>query len=357
MNTASALRERAKQKLASTTAGASTSAATGGGGGPMMASSQRASAGGAAPHQQQQPFETSDGAMRLNRLLLDKAASTNNNNTLSSSSPLKSGRSRSKSPGVPPALSSQRHHPQLLRAATTNSTPGVSLSNTTNNSSSSSANKKNVVVDYVPPSTIQLPDPTDAHAVGLMTCYISSKLRIDIRSIGGSYVASDGKVEARTGYVILRDGWADDNSKMMSSSPPLLPPSTQNTSINRVTNECLFSMCVSQFDLSVGVSGGPSGGKKRHIPIAKKGRNKLRYVVLVRSTNRPLLKPKLLFGTGGSSSGSGGSSGANLLQSLPLSAVGGIATATTDTNKNDKAFRVAKGWYKKKEMLLYMNKQ
>ena len=323
-----------------------------------MASSQRASAGGAAPHQQQQPFETSDGAMRLNRLLLDKAASTNNNNTLSSSSPLKSGRSRSKSPGVPPALSSQRHHPQLLRAATTNSTPAVSLSNThTNNSSSSSANKKNVVVDYVPPSTIQLPDPTDAHAVGLMTCYISSKLRIDIRSIGGSYVASDGKVEARTGYVILRDGWADDNSKMMSSSPPLLPPSTQNTSINRVTNECLFSMCVSQFDLSVGVSGGPSGGKKRHIPIAKKGRNKLRYVVLVRSTNRPLLKPKLLFGTGGSSSGSGGSSGANLLQSLPLSAVGGIATATTDTNKNDKAFRVAKGWYKKKEMLLYMNKQ
>jgi hypothetical protein len=74
-------------------------------------------------------------------------------------------------------------------------------------------------------------------------------------------------------------------------------------------------MCVSQFDLSVGVSGGPSGGKKRHIPIAKKGRNKLRYVVLVRSTNRPLLKPKLLFGTGGSSSSSGGSSGANLLQS------------------------------------------
>ena len=319
-----------------------------------MASSQRASTGGVAPQQQQQqPFETSDGAMRLNRLLLDKAASTNNNNTLSSSSPLKSGRSRSKSPGPAPAMSSQHHHPQLLRTTTTNSTPGVSLSNTTNNTNTNSANKKNVIVDYVPPSTIQLPDPTDAHAVGLMTCYISSKLRIDIRSIGGSYVASDGKVEARTGYVILRDGWADDNNKIMSSPP--LP--AQNTTINRVTNECLFSMCVSQFDLSVGVSGGPSGGKKRHIPIAKKGRNKLRYVVLVRSTNRPLLKPKLLFGTGGSSSSSGGSSGANLLQSLPLSAVGGIATATTDTNKNDKAFRVAKGWYKKKEMLLYMNKQ
>jgi hypothetical protein len=49
-------------------------------------------------------------------------------------------------------------------------------------------------------------------------------------------------------------------------------------------------MCVSQFDLSVGLSGGPSGGKKRHIPIAKT-RNKLRYIVILRSTNRPLLRP------------------------------------------------------------------
>ena len=180
-----------------------------------------------------------------------------------------------------------------------------------------------------------------------MTCYISSKLRIDTRSIGGSYCTSDGKVEARTGYVILRDGWAENNKMLLPSS---LPPSSQNT-INRLTNECLFSMCVSQFDLSVGVSGGLSGGKKRHIPIAKKGRNKLRYVVLVRSTNRPLLKPKLLFGTGGGSSGGGGSGGAGLLRSSALSAIGGIATATTDTNKDDKAFGVAKGWYKKKEML------
>lgn len=36
---------------------------------------------------------------------------------------------------------------------------------------------------------------------------------------------------------------------------------------------------------------GNKGGKKRHIPIAK-SRNKLRYIVLVRSTNRPLLRPR-----------------------------------------------------------------
>eukprot|EP00584_Thalassiosira_punctigera_P013186 CAMPEP_0172564036 /NCGR_PEP_ID=MMETSP1067-20121228/102806_1 /TAXON_ID=265564 ORGANISM="Thalassiosira punctigera, Strain Tpunct2005C2" /NCGR_SAMPLE_ID=MMETSP1067 /ASSEMBLY_ACC=CAM_ASM_000444 /LENGTH=73 /DNA_ID=CAMNT_0013354611 /DNA_START=45 /DNA_END=262 /DNA_ORIENTATION=+ len=69
-----------------------------------------------------------------------------------------------------------------------------------------------------------------------------------------------------------------------------MPPSRP---MNRLTNECLFSMCVSQFDLSVGLSGGPSGGKKRHIPIAK-SRNKLRYVVIVRSTNRPLLRPRAM---------------------------------------------------------------
>ena len=293
MNTASALRERAKQKLASTT-GASSAA----GGGPAT-SSQRASAGGAS-----QPFETSDGAMRLNRLLLD-APST----APSSRSPLRGGRGRSESPG-PPSISSQRRH-RLLDSA-----PAVSSSSA--NATSGGGGKKNMSLDYVPPSTIQLPDPTDADAVGLMTCYISGKLRIDKRSIGGSYCASDGKVEARTGYVTLRDGWEDDTT--MTSPRPTrthsttnanaiprssaMPPPPSTASVDRVTNECLFSMCVSQFDLSVGTTGGPSGGKRRRVPIAKKGRNKLRYVALVRSTNRPLLRPpRALFGTGGGSNG------------------------------------------------------
>ena len=48
------------------------------------------------------------------------------------------------------------------------------------------------------------------------------------------------------------------------------------------------SPCQSSYTL--GLSGN-KGGKKRHIPIAK-SRNKLRYIVLVRSTNRPLLRPR-----------------------------------------------------------------
>lgn len=148
-------------------------------------------------------------------------------------------------------------------------------------------------LDYIPPSTVQLADPTDEAAVGEMTCRISSKQRVDSRSIGGRFVAADGKVEARTGNVILKEGWEEhiegsveeQDSKDNNTSIAAMRP------INRLTNECLFSMCVSQFDLSVGLSGGPSGGKKRHIPIAK-SRNKLRYVVILRSTNRPLLRPK-----------------------------------------------------------------
>ena len=47
------------------------------------------------------------------------------------------------------------------------------------------------------------------------------------------------------------------------------------------------------------------GGEEASYPIAKKGRNKLRYVVLLRSTNRPLLKkpPRALFGTAGGNGG------------------------------------------------------
>ena len=63
--------------------------------------------------------------------------------------------------------------------------------------------------------------------------------------------------------------------------------------MNHLTNECLFSMWGSEFDLSVGLSGGPSGGKKTHTPIAKLC-NKMRYVVVVHLTNQPLLRTRVL---------------------------------------------------------------
>ena len=199
-----------------------------------------------------QPFESSEGAMRLDRIL-DQTQSK-------------------KEPAYSSLLNVVSPKPAVPTEPSNDSMPAKQE------------------LDYIPPSTVQLADPTDEAAVGEMTCRISSKQRVDSRSIGGRFVAADGKVEARTGNVILKEGWEEhiegvqdqkDNTTSIASMRP----------INRLTNECLFSMCVSQFDLSVGLSGGPSGGKKRHIPIAK-SRNKLRYVVILRSTNRPLLRPK-----------------------------------------------------------------
>ena len=247
--------------------------------------------------QSNQPFETSDGAMRLNRILDQKnATSAGVTSVLRNRNPNTSAIGGPTSPGT-----------GIERTASTDmggmaslsqpASPGGGLLN--NNASTNNATPKNP--DYVPPSTIQLADPTDEHAVGEMTCRISSKQRVDSRSIGGVIVAGDGKVEARTGNILLKEGWeeitgdnnnaaagaAEGGKKQALKAALTIIPSRP---MNRLTNECLFCMCVSQFDLSVGLSGGPSGGKKRHIPIAKT-RNKLRYIVILRSTNRPLVRP------------------------------------------------------------------
>eukprot|EP00581_Thalassiosira_minuscula_P018583 CAMPEP_0183733428 /NCGR_PEP_ID=MMETSP0737-20130205/41141_1 /TAXON_ID=385413 /ORGANISM="Thalassiosira miniscula, Strain CCMP1093" /LENGTH=527 /DNA_ID=CAMNT_0025966679 /DNA_START=74 /DNA_END=1654 /DNA_ORIENTATION=- len=247
-----------------------------------------------------QPFETSEGAMRLNRIL----DSSSHLQSDGASKPVLEKRGSFTSADVRKGVGSSHHHPA-------SSSPGTSSKALAANSGAASgaaavaAARTKKQTDYIPPSTIQLADPTDEGAVGEMTCRISSKMRVDARSIGGRMLSNDGKVEARTGNVLLREGWEEmmenknngdtaatakdneenDNVAERKPSTPLLRP------MNRLTNECLFSMCVSQFDLSVGSSGGPSGGKKRHIPIAK-SRNKLRYVVVVRSTNRPLLRPR-----------------------------------------------------------------
>ncbi|KAL7541780.1 hypothetical protein ACHAXR_011217 [Thalassiosira sp. AJA248-18] len=292
-------------------------AARGGGGGKTMSRSTGS----------QQPFETSEGAMRLNRILdnssagmMSKSAPVGGSHGLhspplpsqekrnSSSDTMKGGRK-----GMSPSQSSSSAGAGLMAT----STPGGS-----NTAMSAAASKK--LLDYIPPSTIQLADPTDERAVGEMTCRISSKMRVDVRSIGGKMLSGEGKVEARTGNVLLREGWedllenkngisgnavdgenGDDKNGMKYKNATTTPRTIPTWPMNRLTNECLYSMCVSQFDLSLGLSGGPSGGKKRHIPIAK-SRNKLRYIVIVRSTNRALLRPKALGADGSGLSGGGG---------------------------------------------------
>eukprot|EP00569_Conticribra_weissflogii_P020287 CAMPEP_0171427684 /NCGR_PEP_ID=MMETSP0881-20121228/4770_1 /TAXON_ID=67004 /ORGANISM="Thalassiosira weissflogii, Strain CCMP1336" /LENGTH=1579 /DNA_ID=CAMNT_0011947393 /DNA_START=177 /DNA_END=4916 /DNA_ORIENTATION=- len=276
------------------------------------------------------PFETSEGAMRLNRILDQKNAAgggCGGNAAVGRSggnpsgggggvvpSPGAIGRSKSDGGGVDAAAGDRAGgDPPSSPSAT--SFRNVASSNAILSGGGGNHHSKQLFPDYVPPSTVQLSDPADETAVGEMTCRISAKQRVDSRSIGGMIVAGDGKVEARTGNVLLRDGWedllaAEDGTSAApveaaageaKAQGPRLQGTSRRTSLrnaiarpmNRLTNECLFSMCVSQFDLSVGLTGGPSGGKKRHIPIAKT-RNKLRYIVILRSTNRPLLRPKPL---------------------------------------------------------------
>ena len=265
-----------------------------------------------------QPFEVSDGARRLNRIL-----DSTDGGLLSKTAPVGGG-PRSPMPGV----AERRNSTEIIKSATSGIRKNLSSAPSPSSpgepglagaqgggtpSMSATASKK--IIDYIPPSTIQLNDPTDEHAVGEMTCRISSKMRVDVKSIGGKLLGGDGKVEARTGNALLRDGWEDllkdkdangkENGENTKGGIKSVPQTIPTRLVNRLVNESLFSMCVSQFDLSVGSSGGPSGGKKRHIPITK-SRNKLRYIVIARSTNRPLLRPKTFGADGSGLTGGGG---------------------------------------------------
>ena len=204
-------------------------------------------------YSKQQPFEVSEGAMRLNRILdsnttstgVGVATSSSKQGTMISTSRIKSidGNIVRKQQATTPNTSS------LLNPTSTNLLQSTStLTNTTTLKS-----------DYIPPSTISLPDPTDENAVGEMTCRISSKMRIDLRSIGGRLVNTDGKVEGRTGNILLKENWEElilDSGG--NGSGKGIGEDTEELKViptrpmNRLTNECLFSMCVSQFDLSVG---------------------------------------------------------------------------------------------------------
>ena len=321
-----------KPTLASSTSDGASSA----GGSGRASGGMGTGTGADARRRAQLPFDTSDGAMRLNRILDTTAGGGvlwGNAYDLPSASV--HGRRRQTlelvGSGVVALASSIAPIPSISTGANATGRDGVGGGNAIHGGNNHNdddvvppPSSSRRIVDYVPPSTVQLPDPTDEYAVGEMTCRISSKMRVDARSIGGRMLGGDGKVEARTGYVLMREGWEEMSSSIDGggaagtgtgtggkvAATTMIARKGTTTAIARVdrlTNECLFSMCVSQFDLSVGSSGGPSGGKKRHIPIAK-SRNKLRYVVVVRSTNRPLLRPKF-FGADGGIAGVGGGGG------------------------------------------------
>lgn len=222
----------------------------------------------------QQPFEVSEGAMRLNRILdsntgvgIRSGTVPTSSSKQSTSAIISSSRIKSIDGNIVRKSKNQANTPSSsLLNPTTSATTSLLQSTSTN------TNNTSLKSDYIPPSTISLPDPTNEITVGLMTCRISSKMRIDIRSIGGQLVNSDGgKVDSgRTGNLLLKENWEEE---IISSSHVDTTNSNSNggngkgggveevksgkevptkADMNRLTNECLFSMCVSQFDLSVG---------------------------------------------------------------------------------------------------------
>ncbi|KAL3822443.1 hypothetical protein ACHAXA_006871, partial [Cyclostephanos tholiformis] len=240
-------------------------------------------------------FNTTERAVRLNRILDTTSGGGNYDRAVAlpvATAPTLAGGStpaggqgrRSTNERVGSGLSAlasgtKDHPPPPIIATVTMAGSGSSNKNDDDALPLSSFPSSRRVVDYVPPSTVQLPDPTDECAVGEMTCRISSKLRVDARSIGGRMLGGDGKVEARTGYVLMREGWEEISSSLdggdrtegggsdgavagrggtmkallASSTMAMIArkgPTTAIARVDRLTNECLFSMCVSQFDLS-----------------------------------------------------------------------------------------------------------
>jgi len=215
-------------------------------------------------NQQQQPFETSEGAMRLNRIL-DSSSGMSNSAPVGSSSPMRSHMDKRSSLSTSDTMKSggiRKGASQIISSSSPGASTATPNTNAINNMNANSAAKSKKLADYIPPSTIQLTDPTDEMAVGEMTCRISSKMRVDVRSIGGKMLSGEGKVEARTGNVLLREGWeellenkqdgataAKDNDDEKIDRKMKNPLPTTMRPMNRLTNECLFQ-CASPNSIS-----------------------------------------------------------------------------------------------------------
>ena len=100
----------------------------------------------------------------------------------------------------------------------------------------------------------------DAEAVGDLVCRVTPTCRIDPRSIGGSHL---NKHSAKT-----------------------------TTSNLFLANECLLSLRVSNFEWNheKAVKTSDELKKAKKMLLNQKARNKLRYICIVRSTNKPLLE-------------------------------------------------------------------
>jgi len=108
----------------------------------------------------------------------------------------------------------------------------------------------------------QIDDPTDEEAVGRWVARLTPRLRVDNRSVGGHLL--QGQAQAA------------------HAAAPASQSKSRDDLIASLRNECLYSARVAKFELT----GGAAPPKRRPVP---KSRNKLRYVCLVRTTNRRLL--------------------------------------------------------------------
>ena len=169
---------------------------------------------------------------------------------------------------------------------------------------------------------LRVNDPNDAQAVGDVVSRIAGRLRVDPRSIGGDRLqrgrrdlGEKGKSLRDAGSNILlsrekegdKDGdgeGADSNVtdkrtafKKLREEKERMKPAATVDPVAALTNECLLSMRVSGFELTGGTgstkaaakAANQAAGTKRN-KHAPKTRGKLRYVCIVRTTNRCLLK-------------------------------------------------------------------
>lgn len=140
-------------------------------------------------------------------------------------------------------------------------------------------------------------NPHDAWAVGRLVCRVLPGLLVDPRSIGGSASSDDAKKDAANNA-------ANVNLLLPTSSTPRTPrrrrmrasigfhrPGARggggkdeevDETTRALTNECLLSLRVGRFSVEGGTSSNAGGFPKI------KAKNKLRYVCVVRSTNRVL---------------------------------------------------------------------
>jgi len=119
-------------------------------------------------------------------------------------------------------------------------------------------------------------DPFDISQVGRLVCQRIRQLPVDPRTIGGSLMNTKERSEDHAN-ILLHDS---SQSKKKDG----------NTLDKKLQNECLFCLLISRFEIVGGDSNQTStlllpGARK----VAKKAKNKLRYLCIIRSTNHLLL--------------------------------------------------------------------